>query len=205
VNSKKVEKQEMNRYVVIGLMFTLMASSSGRAIQAETEASRQQLREQLQTVFPGPHQMQLAKRIGQYTTVTKYWPKPDAGPIESIGSSTITGIMDGRFLLEESSATMTAQPASGMRIFGYNNSSQEYEASWVYAGSTEIISLRGTSADGDSTVNYAGTLSGPHDRKDPLSVSIHQINDDHFVVTLRIGASDSPDRSQCETTYTRKK
>jgi hypothetical protein len=197
--------QGMNRYVASGLMFTLMASSSARAMQAETEASRQELREKLQTAFPGTRQMQLAKRIGQYTTVTKYWPKPDAELIESIGSSSITGIMDGRFLLEESSSAMTAQPVSGMRIFGYNNSSQEYEASWVYAGSTELISLRGTSTEGDSTVNYAGTLSGPHDRKDPLSVSIHQINDDHFVVTMRIGASDSPDRSQFETTYTRKK
>jgi hypothetical protein len=201
---RKVRKV-MNRYTAIGLIFMLVASSSGEAIQAETEASRQELREKLQAALPGPEQGQLAKRIGRYTTVTKFWPKPDVKPLESRGSSRITGILDGRFLLEECSTTMAAQPVSGVRLFGYNNISQEYEASWVYAGSTAIISLHGTSTDGGVTVNYSGTLSAPNNRKEPLTVSIHQINDQHFVVTIRLGAPEGSDRSQFETTYTRKK
>lgn len=195
----------MNRYAAIGLILTLAATSSGRAIQTETEASRQELREQLQAALPGPQQGQLARRIGQYTTLTKFRPKPDLDPIETKGSSKITGMIEGRFLLEECSTTMAAQPVSGMRIFGYNNSSQEYEASWVYAGSTAIVNLHGTSKDGGATVNYSGTLAGPSNRKDPLTVSIHQINNDLFVVTIRLGAPEASDRSQFETTYTRKK
>jgi len=195
----------MNRYVVIGLIFTWIAAGSRGAAQVESEASRQELRETLQAAFPGPQQKELAKRVGQYTTVTKFWPKPNTEPLQDSGSSIITELLGGRFLLEESVNSMTAQPVSGTRMFGYNNTTQQYEASWVYAGSTAIVSLHGTSTDKGATVNYSGTLDDPNTRKDPFSVSIHQIDGDHFVVTMRIGSPDEPERSAFETSYTRKK
>jgi Protein of unknown function (DUF1579) len=149
---------------------------------------------------PGAPQEFLAKRAGEYSRAIKFLGQPG----EWTGTSKISVILGGRFLLEENHDTVFDRPVEGMRIFGYNNATKQYEMVSMYTMSTAITKLIGTSVDGGKTVEYAGTSDEPRG-KVPLHAQVRQIDDDHFVVTLSSTGPDGQDMPFQETTYTRKK
>lgn len=159
----------------------------------------------LQAAIPGPAHKQMAKRVGEYTTMTKLWIKPATTPLEFSGTARISSILEGRFLLEENSSTMMGQRITGWRLYGYNNGSKKYESCWVFTASTAILTMSGTSDDDGKTVNYAGAFDDPSGVKQPLVISLRQVDDDHFVVNIRGADPNAPHYAVQETAYARKK
>jgi Protein of unknown function (DUF1579) len=149
---------------------------------------------------PGPEQEFLAKRAGEYTRVIKFVGQPGTWD----GTSKISVILGGRFLLEETRDTVFGRPVEGMRIYGYNNSTKEYEMITLYTMSTAITKLTGTSDDGGKSVDYAGASDEPQG-KVPLRAQVRQVDDDHFVVALSTAGPDGKNTPFQETAYTRKK
>lgn len=149
---------------------------------------------------PGPEDAFLAKRAGDYTRVIKFVGQDG----EWSGTSKISVALGGRFILEENKDTVFGRPVEGMRMFGYNNATKQYEMISMYTMSTAITKLTGTSEDGGKTVDYVGTSDEPRG-KVPLHARVRQIDDDHFVVTMMTTGSDGKDAPFQETTYTRKK
>ena len=148
---------------------------------------------------PGPEQTFLAKRAGEYTRVIKFVGQDG----EWTGTSKISVILGGRFVLEENQDTVMGRPVEGTRIWGYNNSTKQYEAAWMYTMSTAITRLTGTSADGGKIIDYTSTSAEPGGTQ--LHARVRQIDDDHFVITLSAPGADGKDAPFQETTYTRKK
>ncbi len=159
-----------------------------------------QMQAMMQAAMPGPVHKQLAKRAGDYTVTSKF-EMPGAPPVESSGTAKITTVLDGRFLLEENTGSSMGMPIAGMRVYGYNNGMKKYEATWVYTMSTAILMMTGTSTDDGKTVNYTGSFESGVGAKEALDITIHQIDDDHFVVRLGSGAGGPV----LEETYSRKK
>jgi hypothetical protein len=149
---------------------------------------------------PGAPQEFLAKRAGEYSRVIKFIGQSG----EWTGTSNISVTLGGRFVLEENRDTVFGRPVEGMRIFGYNNATKQYEMISMYTMSTAITKLTGTSEDGGKTVDYSGTSDEPRG-KVPLHAEVRQIDDDHFVVTLSSVGADGKQTAFQETTYTRKK
>lgn len=145
---------------------------------------------------PGPEQALLAKRAGDYTRVIKFVGQDG----EWTGTSKISVILGGRFILEENHDTVMGRAVEGTRLWGYNNVTKQYEAAWMYTMSTAITKLTGTSDDGGKTVEYTSTSDEPR-----LHARVRQIDDDHFVVTLSTAGPDGKDTPFQETTYARKK
>jgi hypothetical protein len=162
------------------------------AMQAAIEAAK-----------PGPIHAQLMKRAGQYTFSMKFLAQPGAEPIESTGTATLKPILGGRFLEEEDTGETDGQPTAGERIYGYNNGSKQYEAAWIYDGSTAILVLNGTSDDNGKTVRYTGAFLGPEGKAQTLHVTVRQTDEDHFMVRM-IGEGTLETAPVVETTYTRK-
>ena len=152
---------------------------------------------------PGPIHAQLMKRAGEYTTTTTLY-APGTEPQQSTGTATLKSILDGRFLEEKNSGDSLGQPYSGVRLYGYNNGSKQYEAIWIYTGSTAFLVLDGSSDDNGKTVRYSGAFLGPDGAKQTLRVTLTQPDDDHFVVRL-LGEGPGGATSTLETVYTRTK
>lgn len=112
-----------------------------------------------QVAMPGPAHKHLAKRAGEYTTVTKFSVQPGAPATESTGTAKLTVIVDGRFLLEEDAGLFMGQQTNGTRVWGYDNSTKQYESAWMYTGSTGIMRLTGSSTDGGKTVNFIAVFN----------------------------------------------
>jgi hypothetical protein len=151
----------------------------------------------------GPAHNQLAKRVGKYSTVTRLIPQPGVTAIESSGTALITSVLGGRFLMEEDSGTFMEQPSAGLRLWGYNTVTREYEACWTYTMSTAMLSLTGTSQDGGKTVNFAGGYSDEYGARQRFKVITRQVDNDHFAVELISQASDGKPGAVLTTTYTR--
>lgn len=154
---------------------------------------------------PGPEQAFLAKRAGEYTRVVKFLGQPNADTTAGTGTSKISVVLDGRFIQEENNDTVFGKPVSGLRLWGYNNVTKQYEAVWTYTMSTAILMLTGTSSDGGKTIEYTSTSGTPGGNNSPLHARVLQVSDDQFVVTLSSAGPDGKVAAFQETTYTRKK
>ena len=157
------------------------------------------------TTKPGPEQEFFAKRAGEYTRTVKFVAQPNADANASTGTSKISVALGGRFIVEENNDTVFGRPVSGTRIYGFNNSTKQYEAVWMYTGSTAMIFLTGTSSDGGKTVDFSGMTQNLRGGKVPLHATMRQIDDNQFVVTLMSTGADGKEAAFQETTYTRKK
>ena len=154
---------------------------------------------------PGPMHMLLAKRAGEYTTLSKFWLKPGGEPIETKGTSKIKTILGGRFLLQENTGTMLGKPFKSFHLEGYNNVTKKFEATWAYSQATGMLSLVGTSKDDGKTIHYSGSFINDKGEKQSLHVKTRIVDDDSFVVELVDKKADGTKGPKLETTYTRKK
>lgn len=154
---------------------------------------------------PGPEQEFLAKRAGEYTRTIKFVAQPNADANASSGTSKISVALGGRFIVEENNDMVFGRPVSGTRIYGFNNITKQYEAVWMYTGSTSMIFLTGTSSDGGKTIDLTGATQNLRGEKVPLHAAIRQVDEGQFVVTLLSTGADGKEAAFQETTYTRKK
>jgi hypothetical protein len=185
--------------VLLGL---LGAAATGLSQEGKDKAAKAAM----EHAKPGPVHQQLAKRAGEYTTVAKFWFKPGDQPTEETkGTAKITSILGGRFLSEENSGTMMGQPFTALRLVGYNSATQQYEATWVFTGSTATMTLVGTSKDDGKTIHWTGTYEHEKGTKATVHVETRYLDDDRFVVELSHKAPDGSKGPTLETTYTRKK
>ena len=153
---------------------------------------------------PGPEQEFLAKRAGEYIRAIKFVAQPNADANASSGASKISVALGGRFVVEENNDTVFGRPVSGTRIYGFNNITKQYEAVWMYTGSTGMIFLTGTSSDGGKNVDLTGETRNLHGGTVPLHAVIRQVDDNQFIVTLMSTGADGKEAAFQETTYTRK-
>ncbi len=153
---------------------------------------------------PGPEHAALAKLAGEYTIVMRFHEKPGETAYESKGSAKFTSILDGRFLLEESTGKQFGREFKAHKIYGYNNAAKRFESTWVYTGSTAIMTLHGSSADGGKTIRWNAAVAKANDAQMNLIVTMKRINEDSFTVELNLKAPDGAGGPTLETTYTRK-
>jgi len=170
---------------------------------ALTDAQQEAMQALAEQAQPGPAHAELMKRAGDYTT-TETYSAPGVEPQQFTGTAKLKSILGGRFLEEENSGDSLGQPYSGLRLYGYNNGSKQYEAIWIYNGSTAFLVLDGSSDDNGKTVRYTGAFLGPGGGRQTLRVTITQQDADHFVVKL-LGEGPKNATSTLETTYTRAK
>ena len=192
---------------IVALWFIVgSALAQGQSSQKPSQPSDDQ-EQAMQAVAaaanPGPLHADLMKRAGDYTTTATFY-APGTEPQESSGTAKLTSILGGRFLEEENSGVSLGAPYSGLRLYGYNNGSKQYEAIWVYDGSTAVLVLDGTTDDKGKTVRYSGAFIGPNGEKETLRVTITQLDADHFSVKL-LGEAAGGGTSTLETVYTRVK
>jgi len=154
---------------------------------------------------PGPIHKEMARRAGEYETVSRFWMKPGGEAVESKGTAKITPVVEGRFLLEESTGTQFSQPFKALRLTGYNNLTKEYESTWTYSMATGMMHLTGTSKDDGKTIEWTASYTNDKGAKQNLYVTTSHLDDDHFVVELVAKTPDGNKGPTLETTYTRKK
>ncbi len=113
---------------------------------------------------PGKNQEHLAKGVGVWTGKNTMWMAPGTEPVTTETTSTVTSIMDGRFIRVEVKGEIPGMgPFNGLGIYGYDNVAGQFVATWIDNHGTRMMQGKGElSADGK-------TLTFKYDHMCPLT------------------------------------
>lgn len=114
--------------------------------------------------MPGKQQEVLAKDAGVWSGKSTMWMGPDTEAMTAPSTSTVTPIMDGRFVRVEVASEMPGMgPYSGLGINGFDNVAGKFVGTWIDNHGTGIMTAAGElSADGKTmtwTYNYTCPLT----------------------------------------------
>jgi hypothetical protein len=149
--------------------------------------------------------LELEKLAGQYDRVIKFLGQTGATAQPSLGTCTFSVALGGRFVVEKSHDVVFGRPVDGLRIYGYNDATKQYEMARMYTMSNGITLMKGTSSDGGKTIDYVGEAGTGGRGAMPLRALFVQTDDDHFSVTMATVGADGKEMPFQETDYTRKK
>lgn len=148
----------------------------------------------------------LAKLAGEYDRVIKFLGQQGAMAQPSSGTCAFSVELGGRFIVEKSHDVVFGRPVEGLRIYGYNDTTKEYEMARMYTMSNSITLMKGTSSDGGKTIDYVGEGAGMGaGGAAPLRAKFERVDDDQFSVTMSTTDANGKDMPFQETIYTRKK
>lgn len=185
------------------LLGTLSAALIAGAAQAEGKKDKPNMPSG-EMARPGPMHQHMGTLAGEWTTVTKFRGTPDAKPVETEGRATLSMILDGRFLREESSGKFMGKDVKSVKLYGYNMDSKHFESVWMYTESTAMLTMTGIPEEESGKTNWTGHVEVNGGKMDFRLVTQLQ-DDDHFTVSMYGKGPDGKDGPSFETTYTRKK
>lgn len=140
---------------------------------------------------PGPMHEFLAESAGTWHAETTMWMAPDADPVTSTGTSTSTTIMDGRFVKVDMAGEMPGMgPYNGMGLYGYNNSTEEFQSIWIDNHSTGMMRGTGELSDDKKTLTWDFTYYCPLRKKQCKLREIERITGEN-TKTLEMHGSDA--------------
>ena len=115
---------------------------------------------------PGKMHQQLARVAGQWRGRQTMWMYDGAEPVQSEITSTVTPIMDGRFLrVEFSGNTPGMGPFSGFGITGFDNVTGKVVSTWLDNWSTGIMTGTGEISEDGSTITTKMSHNCPINKK----------------------------------------
>lgn len=119
---------------------------------------------------PGPKHEMLQKFVGDWKTTTKLFMGTNAPMSETTGTSKISSILGGRFLLEEfhgqmlmpgPEGEMVSHPFDGIGISGYDNYRNVFVGCWVDSFNTHILSMTGVASPNGKVITSYGEMDEP--------------------------------------------
>lgn len=115
---------------------------------------------------PGEVHAWLAESVGVWRGKSTMWMTPEADPVYSECVSTITSVMDGRYLQCEMEGEIPGMgPFRGLGLMGYDNVSQKLQATWIDSASTGIMFGTGEVSSDKKTTTWKYTYNCPITKK----------------------------------------
>jgi hypothetical protein len=115
---------------------------------------------------PGKMQEHLTKDTGVWLGKTTMWMAPGAEPMKSECTSTITPIMDGRYIKVEIAGEMPGMgPFNGQGLHGFDNVSQQFVATWIDNHSTGMMTGTGELSKDGKTLTWTYSHNCPLTKK----------------------------------------
>jgi hypothetical protein len=190
--------------MVAGFVFAAILFVGGTALAAHRARSVAENGGQMgRAASPSDAQHALLMKLaGEYDRAIKFVGQTGAMAAPSSGTCKISAVLGGRFILEESHDTVFGRPVDGLRIYGYDDATKQFEMARMYTMSNGITLMKGTSSDGGNTIEFAGE-GGTGSMV--MHAQMKQIDADRFSVVLSTVGADGKETPFQETDYTRKK
>jgi hypothetical protein len=165
----------------------------------------EQTQQMLKDMQPGPEHVRLQKLAGDWTTETTMEGMPQPVP-KTAGTEKISSSLGGRFLHEQGTGEMMGMPMESFKVWGYNNGSHKYEATWTWTMSTSLLHMTGESKDGGKTIDWQAWFEGAGGKREEFKCQHAFTDDDHFTVKMYGGKMpDGTPGPTMTSVYTRKK
>jgi hypothetical protein len=153
---------------------------------------------------PGNMHEMLAKSVGEWTYVSKWWDSPSAKPMVSEGRSVDEMILGGRYLKSTSYGEAMGMPMEGMNIVGYDKATNEIISFWIDNLGTGMTMARGKYDEKTKVCDMKGTMVDPMTGKDVEYRQTMKFIDDKNHIFEMFMMQDGKEFKAMEITFTRK-
>ncbi|MCW5775693.1 MAG: DUF1579 domain-containing protein [Phycisphaeraceae bacterium] len=120
----------------------------------------------IEAATPGKMHEYLTQAVGTWTGKVKMWMAPGTEPVESVCTTTITSLMDGRFIKTETEGELVGMgPFVGFGINGFDNVSQQFQGTWIDNFGTGMMTGTGGLDKDGKTLNWKFSYNCPITKK----------------------------------------
>jgi hypothetical protein len=158
----------------------------------------------MEYMTPGKYHEMMAKSVGEWKTVTKWWMDPSAEPMVSEGTDVNEMIMGGRYLKSTHSGTMMGQPFEGIMIEGYDNTKKEFVSTWIDNMGTGIMFSTGKYDEPSQSITFEGSMVDPMTGSDVKYKETVKIIDQNKHMMEMYDVSKGTEIKMMEIEFTRK-
>lgn len=156
---------------------------------------------------PGAMHEWLAEGVGVWNGKTKMWMAPGSEPMVSECTSTVTAMMDGRFVQCEIDGEMPGMgPFHGFGIYGFDNVSEEFQSTWVDNCGTGMMTGTGELSSDKKTLTWTFTYNCPITQKPKVMREVERRTGKDTMVLEMYSAppAGGDEYKMMEITFTRK-
>lgn len=183
------------------LMAFILFSSSFLLAQDQDEM----MKKWMDYMTPGSMHEMMAKTVGEWTFVSKYWMDPSAPPTVSNGKSVNEMILGGRYLKSMNYSDVMGMPMEGLNILAYDKATNEFFSFWVDNMGTGMTMARGKYDEKSKVCDMKGTMVDPMTGKEMQYRQTMKFVDDNNQLMEMYMISDGKETKSMEITATRKK
>lgn len=157
-------KRKILGFVVIGFAAAVLLNVSAQAKETKPQMSQEMQTQMVKAKVvgtPGPSHEVLNAFEGKWKVTSRSWMKPGDKPEISSGTSSLSWMLDGRFLQQKYKGEWAGEKFNGMGFVGYDNLKKEYVTLWMDNMSTGVFQAKGKYNPATKTINDSGTFSCP--------------------------------------------
>ncbi len=187
------------------LASNLMATAPQAADQAPNAEMQAMMAKAKEYSTPGAEHEVLKALEGTWTTSASSWMKPGDKPMKSVGSSTISWVLDGHFLKQEFKGDMMGQAFQGLGYTGYDKMKKQYTSVWMDNMSTSMFQATGQYDAKTKTLKDGGTFSCPitGEKDMPFRTEWKIVNANNNIYTMYVKDASGKEYKSMELRYKR--
>jgi len=149
------------------LLTLLLLLSSMTYLNAQQEdAQAEGMKIWTEYMTPGPMHEMMAKNVGDWKTIDKFWMSPDGEPMVTEGTSKTEMILGGRYQKSTHTSSMMGMPTEGINIMGYDNATQEFTSVWIDNVGTGTSIAKGKYDENTKSLTMEGTMVDPMSKQE---------------------------------------
>jgi hypothetical protein len=176
-------------YKFINSLFViLLLLSPNKFLMAQQEDTQaEQMKIWTEYMTPGPMHEMIAKSVGDWKTINRYWMDPSGDPMVTEGTAKTEMIMGGRYQTTKTSGTVMGMPMEGMSLIGYDNSTREFTEIWIDNLGTGTSVAKGTYDENTNSINMDGTMVDPMTKSEMKFKQVMKfLDDNHQIIEMYI-------------------
>jgi Protein of unknown function (DUF1579) len=155
------------------------------AQDAEDQAAQMQIWTEYMT--PGPMHEMLAKSVGDWKTISRFWMDPVGEPMETEGTGKTEMILGGRYQKSTHNSTMMGMLTEGIFLMGFDNATLEFTAVWVDNIGTGTAIAKGKYDESTNSITLNGTMVDPMSKQDMNFREVYKfLDNDHHLLEMYI-------------------
>jgi len=155
------------------------------AQDAEDQAAQMQVWTEYMT--PGPMHEMLAKSVGDWKTISRFWMDPAGEPMETEGSGKTEMILGGRYQKSTHKSSMMGMETEGIYLIGYDNATEEFTSIWIDNIGTGTAIAKGRYDEGTNSITMNGTMVDPLSKQEMnIRVVLKYLDNDNNLMEMYI-------------------